>query len=115
MSMQALQWAHEQKVGHPEAKLVLILLAAASGWPEAACFPDLGKLAEQAEIRSAYELRFILSRLKQQGLVVEIEPDFGFLILPSDEDSRALAADPDRARREFADYLPSRRQMNPQK
>jgi hypothetical protein len=50
-------------------------------------------------------MRVFLDRLKDQGLIVEIEPDFAFLVLPSDPASRALAADPWRARREFSDHL----------
>lgn len=107
MSAEAAAWALRQTAGSPEAKLVLILLGDAAGAaPE--CLPVFDRLAQRAEL-TPIELHENLLRLKARGLICEIEPRGELIILPIEDAARALAAEPERAREIFADFLAAHR------
>ncbi len=107
MSAEAAAWALRQTAGSPEAKLLLVLLGDAAG-AAAECVPVFDRLAQRAEL-TPFELHENLLRLKARGLICEIEPSGDLIILPIDDVARSLAAEPERAREMFADFLAARR------
>ena len=53
MSVRAMAWAFEQRVGSPMAKLVLLKLADHAD-ENGECFPSIGRIAADTEMNRAY-------------------------------------------------------------
>jgi len=95
--MKAVSWAWDQKAGSSEAKLVLVLLADATGDDGRVALRDglIDLLTERAEINYT-RVGERLAWLSGRGLIAWVEP-FRLAILPIDakasELARALIAD----------------------
>lgn len=68
MSVRAMTWAMEQKVGNPTTKLILMALADFAD-EEGKCFPSQGRLAEIAEC-SVDTVQRHLTKAEQASLIV---------------------------------------------
>lgn len=93
--------------GIPGSEIGIGPLGGAAG-AAAECLPVFDRLAQRAEL-TPIELHENLLRLKARGLICEIEPRGELIILPIDDAARALAAEPERARKIFADFLAAHR------